>query len=104
VLAGSGGARFADVEELTLCAEHARVVDLNDEKEDWYMALFTIEAWIKGPVADARSEDLQRLAFGMRDEARQKYGSLAVRAYAAQVVAHQGPPEPGEVPLFLEQE
>ncbi|MBA3475009.1 MAG: hypothetical protein H0T57_17605 [Rubrobacter sp.] len=96
--------RFADEEEPTLCAEHARLVGLSDEMEDWYRTLFTITEWIEGPVRKARDEDLERLAFNARDEARREYGSLAVRAYAANLVAEQGPPEPGEVPLFFEQE
>jgi hypothetical protein len=87
-----------------LCAEHARMVGLNDEMEQWYMDLCAIEEWIKGPVREARGEDLERIAFNARDEARREYGSLAVRAYAAQMVADPGPPESGEVTLSLEQE
>lgn len=96
--------RYADEEELRLCAEHSRLVDLNDDLEDQYMNLHAIDAWIKGPVPEARSDGLTRLAYNMRDEARQEYGTLGVRAYAARMVADRRPLEPGEVPAFYDQE
>jgi hypothetical protein len=88
----------------TLCAEHARVVEINDEMECWYRSLLTITEWVEGPVAEARDADLERIASNARDEARREYGRLAVRARAAGMVADPGPPEPGEVTLSLEQE
>ncbi len=95
--------RFADEDEPILCPEHARVVELNDEMEDWYRNLLTITEWVEGPVRDTGDEDLQRLAYNARDEARREYGRLAVRAHAARLVADQGPPEPGEITLTLNQ-
>ena len=67
---------YADEEELRLCAEHSRLVDLNEDLEDQYMNLHAIDAWIKGPVAEARSEGLIRRACCRRG------GSIAPSASA----------------------
>ena len=90
--------------EPTLCAEHARLVELNDDLAGWYRNLETIDAWIKGPVAEVGDDDLTTLAYNVRDEARREYATLAIRVRAAEMVADRGPLEPGEVPAFLEQE
>lgn len=96
--------RFIDEDEPRLCHEHAAVVEANDGMQDWYMNLQAIDEWIKGPVAETKDADLERLAYNMRDESRREYGALAVRAHAAGMVADRGPIEPGEASLSLEQE
>jgi hypothetical protein len=96
--------RFLDEDELTLCAEHHRVVDENDDLERAYRRLQAIDQWVKGPVAEAGDEDLERIAFNARDEARREYGRIAVRAHAASMVAERGPLEAGGVALSYGQE
>lgn len=96
--------RFADEDEPCLCAEHARVVEANDDMEGRYRNLVKIDAWIKGPVAKQGDEDLTRLAYNVRDKARREYGALVVRERAARMVADRLQRSPVGTSLSLEQE
>jgi hypothetical protein len=96
--------RLAPQEETpTLCPEHARLACLSGEVDDWSIALATIEEWIRGPVAEDSSGHLERLAINLRDEVRTEYAAASAAAYAAKLVAQQGPPGEGEPSLTLEQ-
>ena len=92
-----------DEAEPTLCHEHARAISLGQEAEEWQSALYDIEEWKRGPVAEARSGYLECLVWKMLEEAREGFAKASAAAYAAKLLADQGPPEEGEPRLMPEQ-
>jgi hypothetical protein len=94
---------YPEDKEPNLCAEHALLCRLSEEKDDWWHALGKAEGWAREAESYAASGHLERLAVNMRAEVRLEYAAAAAKAYAARLVADQGPPEEGEPALTLEQ-
>ena len=88
--------QFPEDEGPTLCAEHARESSLIEDSDEWQSALYAIEEWKRGPVVEARSGYLERLVWRMLEEAREEFAKASAAAYAAKILADQGPPEEGE--------
>lgn len=93
---------FDEDDAPTVCDEHARSIQLGLERDKWHTCLDKIEAWVNGPVREEESGHLERYALKMREEVRREYARASAKAYAAKLVAQQGPPTQ-ETPLTREQ-
>jgi hypothetical protein len=81
---------FGKDEELNLCDEHAREIQLADEAEHRLHNLNTTEEWIKHSSETSlfdQQPDLEQVAFMRIEEQRREYARAYTEHRAAQVVA-----------------
>ncbi len=85
------------------CGEHVRLFEIGEEEDGWTYALRSVEEWFSGPVEEDQWGQFERLAWRVREEVRREYAQVSARAYAAKMLADQGPSESGEPTLTPEQ-
>lgn len=93
--------RWEDEAEPTVCAEHADLSKLIDDRDALLMDIDALEEWMK--KVETHSGEMERLRFKMLDALRAECAWLAIEVLAAKLVADQAPPESGEPQISGEQ-